>query len=193
MPSGALLTVSKNGDVTYNPNSKFEDLEPGESVENTDGFSYTVEDEDGGESSTTAAVSISGVADNPVAVNDNFRTDEDTAKRVHVLKNDSDPNTEKAKLRVTAINGTPVDLDGTYTLPSGAVLTVKEVGQANKATRGDYTLFYDPTKSATLNNLNTGDPDAIETFTYTVSDDKGNTGEGTAIIKVKGITDPFAD
>lgn len=193
MPSGALLTVKKNGDVAYNPNGKFENLEPGEIAENSDQFSYTVTDEDDGTSTTDAVVSISGVADNPVAVDDNFRTDEDRAKRIHVLRNDSDPNTPKRNLKVTAINGTPVSLNGTYTLDSGAVITVKEVAAQYKDRNGDYTIHYDPTKSSSLNALNTGDPDAIETFTYTVSDPEGNTGEGSVTINVEGITDPFAD
>ena len=140
MPSGALMTVDKDGNVTYDPNSKFEDLEPGEAAENQDQFSYTVTDEDGGESSTTAAVSISGVADNPIAANDTFETDEDTAKRIHVLRNDSDPNTLKQDLEITEINGTPVSLNGTYTLPSGAVLTVKKVGVDYRSRNGKYTL-----------------------------------------------------
>ena len=193
MPSGALLTVNKDGSVAYDPNSQFEELEPGETAQNPDTFTYTVADDENATASTTATISIDGLADNPVAEDDIFSTDEDTAKDIHVLRNDSDPNTLKEELKVTKINGISVELNGSITLNSGAIITVKEVDSAYKSNDGDYTIQYDPTQSVQINRLNTGDPDYVETFTYTVSDPEGNTGEGSATVNVEGITDYFAD
>jgi|GEM_PF-1550280 len=193
MPSGALLTVNSNGDISYDPNGKFESLNPGDTAQNPDQFTYTVSDAEGDTSSATATVNISGVADDPIAVDDTFTTDEDTATIIDVLKNDSDPNTSKDKLRVTKINNTPVGLDDIFTLQSsGATLQVKEVGSSNKDINGDYTLLYNPTTSDSLNFLNEGETET-ETFTYTVSDPEGNTAQGSVTVKVEGVTDTFAD
>ena len=192
MPSDALLTINSNGNISYDPNGQFESLNPGDTALNPDKFTYTVSDSEGSTSSATATVNINGAADDPVAVDDEFTTDEDTATRIHVLRNDSDPNTPKENLRVTKINNTSVDLNGTYTLKSGAVITVKEVGANYKSRNGDYTLLYDPTSSESLNYLNEGET-ATETFTYTVSDPEGNTGEGDVTVTVDGLTDTFSD
>ncbi|MEM7590398.1 MAG: Ig-like domain-containing protein [Cyanobacteria bacterium P01_A01_bin.83] len=192
MPSGATLTVNKNGNISYNPDNQFESLNPGESAPNPDTFTYTVGDSEGGTGNATATVNVNGVADDPVAVDDTFTTDEDTAKRIHVLRNDSDPNTNKEDLKVTKINNTPVGLNGTYTLESGAVLTVKNVAQSYKSRNGDYTLHYNPTTSNSLNYLNLGQTET-ETFTYTVSDPEGNTAQGNVTVTVEGRTDTFAD
>lgn len=192
MPSGATLSVKSDGDISYDPNGQFESLNLGETAPNPDQFTYTVSDSEGSTSNATATVNINGAADDPIAVDDTFTTDEDTAKRIQVLRNDSDPNTPRENLRVTEINNTPVDLNGTYTLESGAVLTVKEVIERNKSTNGDYTLLYDPTTSESLNYLQEGET-GTETFTYTVSDPEGNTAEGSVTVTVDGITDTFAD
>ena len=192
MPSGALLTVNSNGDISYDPNEQFESLNPGDTAPNPDQFTYTVSDSEGSISTATATVNINGVADDPIAVDDTFTTDEDTFKQIHVLRNDSDPNTSKDKLRVTKINNTPVELNGIFVLDSGATLQVKEVEENNKHTNGDYTLLYDPTNSDSLNLLNEGES-ATETFTYTVSDPEGNTAQGSVTVTVNGIQDTFAD
>lgn len=190
MPSGAKLTVESNGDVSYDPNGKFESLDPGQTASNPDQFTYTVSDSEGKTSSATAKVNVNGVADDPVAVDDTFETDENTARLIHVLENDNDPNTDKEKLKVTEINNTPIGLNGIYPLESGGVLTVREA--EDKATNGEYTLEYDPTGSDVLNFLQEGESKSV-TFTYTVSDPEGNTDEGSVTVTVTGITDTFAD
>ena len=192
MPSGALLTVASNGDVSYDPDSKFESLEPGESALNPDQFTYTVSDEDEGTNSATATINVSGMADNPIAVDDKFKTDEDTAKRIHVLRNDSDPNTLKENLNIVKINGIAVGKNDSVTLNSGAKITVKNVHPDYKFRNGNNTLLFDPRNSSSLNLLNDGQT-STETFTYTVSDPEGNTGQGSVTVTVEGITDPFAD
>ena len=188
--SGALLNINSDGTFSYDPNSRFESLEVGNSK--TDKFSYTMRDGSNNVSSATVTVTINGAADAPVAEDDFFRIDEDTTRRIHVLRNDEDPNNSRDTLRVIEVNNTPLGLNETYTLQSGAILTVKEVSNNNKAQNGDYTLEYDPTQSSSLNLLNDGDSET-ETFTYTVSDPDGNTDRGSVSITVEGITDTYAD
>lgn len=190
LSSGALVSINSDGTFTYNPNNQFESLETGETK--TDKFSYTMKDSSDNVGSATVTVTINGAPDAPVAADDTFRMNEDTSRRIHVLRNDNDPNSSKETLRVIEVNNTPIGLNETYTLQSGATLTVKQVGQNNKSTNGDYTLKYDPTVSTTLNLLNDGESTA-ETFTYTVSDLEGNTDTGSVTVTVDGVTDTYAD
>lgn len=183
MPSGALLTVYRNGDVSYNPNGRFESLNPGQTAQNPDQFTYTISDSKG-TSSATATVNINGVADDPVAVDDTATTDEDTAVDINVLENDTDPN--GSALRVTKINNVPLSLS------TPVSLTGDKSTSASISLNDDGTISYDPSQSTVLNFLNKGQSKA-ETFTYIVSDPEGNTDEGTVTITVNGITDTFAD
>jgi hypothetical protein len=61
LPSGALLTLSANGNFSYDPNGQFGDLGQGESAE--DSFNYTISDGSGGSGSATVTVTILGSDD----------------------------------------------------------------------------------------------------------------------------------
>jgi uncharacterized protein len=60
---GAVISFS-NGQITYNPAGNFDALKEGETA--TDTFSYTVDDGNGGASTATVAVTITGTNDAPV-------------------------------------------------------------------------------------------------------------------------------
>ena len=184
MSSGAILTVKSNGDITYDPNGKFEALNAGESPSTADQFTYTVADSENATSTATATVNVNGVDDDPVAQDDTADTDEDTAVDIDVLANDTDPNGDA--LTVTKINNVPL------LLGTPVVLTGENSTGASISLNTDGTINYDPSQSAVLNLLNEGQSKP-ETFTYTVSDSKGNTGEGSVTVRVDGITDSFAD
>jgi VCBS repeat-containing protein len=62
--SGAVVTLNLDGTVSYDPSGAFDALENGQSQ--TDVFSYTVSDGQGGEASANAAVTVNGVS--PVLV-----------------------------------------------------------------------------------------------------------------------------
>ena len=149
--TGTLGQVTDNGDGTfsYDPNGQFESLNAGDSA--TDSFAYTVSDGNGGLDMATVTVTIDGVDDEvsgspPVAVDDVFSTDEDTAFTTgDVLSNDTDADGDS--LTVT-------DLDTTGTL-----------GQVTD--NGDGTFSYDP--NGQFESLNAGDS-ATDNFAYTVSD-----------------------
>jgi hypothetical protein len=189
LASGALVTLNSNGTFTYNPNSKFEFLNPNQTA--TDTFSYTIKDNQNNVSTATVTMTVNGAADNPEAGNDTSTTDEDTIKWISVLMNDSDPNTAKQNLTITKINNTVVNGNSSITLSSGATVQVYENTDSSKhSTQGKYILKYDPTSSSSLNALNKGNT-GTDTFTYTVSDPQGNSGQGSVTVTVDGITDTF--
>jgi VCBS repeat-containing protein len=87
--------VVDNGDGTfdYDPNGAYDWLGTGEQAD--DSFTYTVSDGNGGFDSATVTITISGVNDAPLAVDDSYDTNEDTALSVlapGVLGNDTDPD-----------------------------------------------------------------------------------------------------
>jgi VCBS repeat-containing protein len=62
LASGALLTLNADGSYSYDPNGAFEGLNEGET--NTDSFSYTVSDGNGGTDTATVEITINGETDN---------------------------------------------------------------------------------------------------------------------------------
>jgi large repetitive protein len=69
LASGALLTVNANGSYSYDPNGKFESLAVGQ--EDTYSFNYVIADSHGATSDiATVALTITGVNDAPVAMDD---------------------------------------------------------------------------------------------------------------------------
>ncbi|MBT9551186.1 MAG: DUF4347 domain-containing protein [Hydrogenophaga sp.] len=77
LSSGALLTMNSDGSYVYNPNGQFQFLAAGDTAVDT--FSYTVSDGQGGNDTATVSVTVTGVNDAPVGVDDHYETSEDTA------------------------------------------------------------------------------------------------------------------
>ncbi|MEZ5983449.1 MAG: Ig-like domain-containing protein [Parvularculaceae bacterium] len=61
LPSGALLTVSLTGAMSYDPNGAFDFLADGE--QGTDSFTYTINDGHGSVDTATVTITINGVTD----------------------------------------------------------------------------------------------------------------------------------
>ncbi len=176
LASGALVTLNNNGTFTYNPNSKFESLNPNQTA--TDSFSYTIKDNQNNVSTATVTMTINGAADNPEAVDDSFTTDEDTSTTGNVKTNDTDPNGDN--LTVTMVNGVAANVGNQFTLASGALVTLNSNG----------TFTYNPNKRfESLNDGQTG----TDTFSYTVNDGHGNTDTATVTMTIQGVTDPIPD
>ena len=79
-----------DGSFTYNPNSQFDYLQAGSST--TDSFIYTVSDDYGGADIATVTITVNGINDPPVVVNDSAIIKKDTSVIIDVLSNDSDPD-----------------------------------------------------------------------------------------------------
>ncbi|MBD3790005.1 MAG: cadherin-like domain-containing protein, partial [Campylobacterales bacterium] len=116
------IIMQNNGDYVYlldNANPSVNGLKNGEIL--SDIFTYTITDSDGNTSTTQLVVTINGVNDAPVAIDDNATTDLDTPVTIPVRNNDSD--IEGDDLNVTVVsngtNGTvsidPISGDPVYT------------------------------------------------------------------------------
>ena len=173
LPSGAIVSVTTNGDYTYDPNDQFDSLRSGD--EGIDTFTYTITDGYGGTDLATVTILMPGMNDAPDAEDDSKTTMPN--KRVSdnaILPNDSDPDSDD--LTVSMVNGQPIDQSGTTTisLPSGAIVTINS--------DGDYT--YDPNEQ--FDSLRSGD-EGIDTFTYTITDGEGGTDLATVTILMPGM------
>jgi VCBS repeat-containing protein len=104
----SLVTNADNGTITLHKNGSFE-YRPNENFNGSDSFTYSVSD---GELSDTATVALTvrPVNDAPIAKDDIFVTNEDTAVSGNVLANDSDAegNTLTARLLIPPANGTVI-------------------------------------------------------------------------------------
>ncbi|MDJ0946478.1 MAG: Ig-like domain-containing protein [Kiloniellales bacterium] len=120
--SGTVGSVSiVGGQIVYDPNGQFETLGVGQTA--SDSFSYTVADDNGGSTTVTVAVTITGVNDDPNAVADTAMTDENSAVVIDVLANDSDvdANDSFGVTSASAANGSvQVNGDGTLTYTPNA-------------------------------------------------------------------------
>ena len=78
-PANGTLVLNANGTFTYTPNANFN---------GTDSFVYQVTDGNGGSAQATVDITVSDINNSPVAVNDSFSTDEDTAYTATLNVND---------------------------------------------------------------------------------------------------------
>ncbi|WP_425404062.1 Ig-like domain-containing protein [Hwanghaeella sp.] len=165
--SGALLTMNAAGAFDYDPNGQFDSLAVGETA--TDSFTYTISDGNGGTDTATVTVSINGVNDAPVAVDDigtGFETDENTSfTTVSVLGNDNDPDTSDTP--------TVQSIDTTGT-----------AGTVTDNTNG--TFNYDPNGQF---DFLAGGEVASDTFNYTISDGIGGFDTATVTVTIEGVND----
>ena len=115
-PANGTLVLNANGTFTYTPNANFN---------GTDSFVYQVTDGNGGSAQATVDITVNSVNDGPVAVNDSFSTDEDTAYTAtlnvnDLLLNDSDLDGDSLSVSPTPVSGPAsgtlvLNADGTFT------------------------------------------------------------------------------
>ena len=135
---------------------------PAASFAGSETFTYTVSDSTGRTAMATVTVNVSNDNDVPVAVNDSFTVDEDSADNsLDVLANDTDADTGDTR-EITTVGAT--DNGGTVTLSGGGA---------------DNTLRYTPA----------ADFVGTETFSYTMRDAAGATSTATVTVTVQNIND----
>ena len=83
-----VVIYQDNGLFSYDTNSQFDWLSPGESA--SDSFTYTLADTQGITATTVVTLTITGVNDVPVAVDDAAATEATSPVTITVLLNDSD-------------------------------------------------------------------------------------------------------
>jgi VCBS repeat-containing protein len=175
--NGAVVTLNADGSVSYDASGSatLNALAAGETLVDT--FSYTISDGNGGTSTASVSLTINGVNDGPVAVANTYTTDEQTLITGNVLTDDTGQGVDSD---VDASDVLSV-VAGTFTTANGAAVVLN----------ADGSFSYDPSGSAALDALNTGQS-AVDSFDYTVSDGNGGTSSATATINVAGITDNLA-
>jgi len=173
LASGAHVTVTAAGLLSYAPNGAFDSLAGG--ATGTDSLTYTASD-GYAEATATVSVTVTGVNDAPNAVADSFITDEATQLNSgNVLANDTDPN-QTDILTVVAINGVPEDVGRSFNLPSGAVLQINADGAL---------VLYRP--NGQYEHLAAGET-ATDSFAYSLSDGT-TTVDATVTVTINGVND----
>ncbi|MCA9247886.1 MAG: cadherin-like domain-containing protein, partial [Planctomycetales bacterium] len=130
LASGATVTLLADGSMTVDTSTST--VGPGATV--TDTFTYTIDDSNGGTDTATVSVVIRGGAANnqPVATDDAYTTDEDTATGGNVITDDTgngaDSDGDNDTLSVSAVNGNAGDVGNQIALASGALLTINPDG-----------------------------------------------------------------
>ena len=146
----------------YDPGANFQSLAVGQTA--TTSFSYDVNDGGAGTTQATVTITINGVNDDPMVIDDSGTTDEDTPLGLDVLANDSDP-----------------DSGDTLSLVSAAVTN----GLGSVSISGSQ-LVWDP--AGAYDYLNDGETEIV-VISYVVADANGGSATATATITVVGATD----
>ncbi|MFN0044675.1 MAG: choice-of-anchor C family protein [Alphaproteobacteria bacterium] len=158
---GGSASVSAN-QVAFDPGADFDHLNVGHTASVT--VSYTMADEHGATSSSTATITVTGTNDGPVAVADTAGGTENEALLIDVLANDTD-----------------VDDGHSFTLSS-----VDSVSGGGAAAVDANQVSFEP--STDFDHLNVGDTASVE-IAYTMADEHGATSSATATITVTGVND----
>ncbi len=172
-PAGATVNIPGTGVITIYSNGLFEFTPALDYTGTVPAIPYTISDGNGGTATADLNITVNGVNDAPVAVNDSNTTQEDTPVSGDVLTNDSDP--EGDPLVVTQF---VVDGDVTVYLP-GDLATIAGVGTIEIGTDGTYTF----TPALNYNGV-------VPTVTYTISDGNGGTDTADLDIAVTPVNDP---
>jgi len=163
------FTLDSAGDFSYYPSDSLE-----EGVQYQETIDYVVTDARGTYVTANINVTITGVNDPPVAVDDGtFVTDEDTSyEPIEVLDNDQDPDSDPEDLWLHSFD--PFS-------DEGAAISLSSL-EPN-------SLNYDPLPSISLNKLGIGDSKG-DSFNYKVADEHSATNSGTVTSLVHGANDP---
>ena len=162
--SGGSVSILGNL-LRFDPGTDFDHLATGQQEVVT--VNYTMSDDDGAPSASTATITVTGLNDPPVANPDSDATGENTAISVDVLANDTDPDDAPSAL----------SLDGATLVPGGSGGTV---------TVEDGEVLFDP--GTDFDHLGNGETEVV-TINYTMSDDDGASSASTATITVNGVND----
>lgn len=169
LTSGAEVTINADGSMSFDPAGKYASLAEGESAVET--VSYTATDSDAATATANVEITVTGVNDAPVATDDTFATESDTALTLTVagvLANDSDVDNGDT-LTVSAVEGVAESVGQSIELESGALVTLNADGSMTFDPNGKFGDLAEP---------------AVVSFDYTVSDSQGLTSEGSVTVTI---------
>ena len=158
-PQGAAVTIASNGALTYDPTASLalQALDDGDSVVDT--FTYTVTDFSLATTVANVEITVDGLNDDPVVVDDSANGSDLAGPSFNVLANDSDVDANDT-LTVVSLNGNPVGIGG---------LSILSGEEATISINQDGSFSYDPSTSADIASLANGST-LVDTITYEVSD-----------------------
>ena len=173
-------TVVNNGDGTFdfNPGSGFQELAQDEDLDVS--FSYTAKDQHNATSPLgTGTITVTGVNDDPFAVNDTILVDQDAT-----LDSAADPSVNG--LFDNDIDVDTLDVLSLKLLNGGTQFSITTQKGAQLTVNSDGSFVYDPTDSAVLKAM-IENQWAEDIFTYVVEDPHGASSAATVTIVVSGV------
>ncbi len=153
-------TSANGGTVTQNNADNTFNYDPADNFNDTDSFTYTVSDGDGGTDTATVSITVRAVNDAPVAGDDSATTDEDEAVTIDVLNNTEGKDTD--------VDGDTLNI-ASVTQPTNGTATITTDGKVEYA------------PSANFNGT--------DSFEYTVDDGNGGSDTATVSITVSAVND----
>jgi VCBS repeat-containing protein len=169
IPNQGQYQYDADGAIIFDPLDDFDDLPAGQNEQVT--VPFAVEDPAGNVTGATVTITVTGVNDEPIAVDDVFSIDEDATDTFNIFDSANDDNDPDGPLTLQ---------NSTFTTDEGVAITI----DAN----GDFTYDASGTQFQKL-----GEGDFIEDmFTYTLEDPvaPNGTSEATVTIIVTGVNDP---
>lgn len=178
LSGGGQIILNDDGSFQFSTLNAYDALADGETT--TETFTYNIIDEFSAQATATVNLEITGVNDAPVAQDDTFLTDEDTAVSGDLFSDNglgADADIDSSAFTVTAVNGVAANVGSSFILPGlGGDLFVQ----------ADGTFDYLP--GADADALADGDLGAVS-FTYEITDDFGAVSTANALITLTGLND----
>ncbi len=172
IPGVGTITINSDGSYSFDPALNF--------VGSVPVITYTVSDGNGGTHISTLTLIMVPVNDPPVAVADQFTTDQNTSINGNVTPGTAGQDYDvDSTFSVNRINGASYTSGSQIILPSGALLTMSTDG----------TFTYDP--NGKFDQLGLGQQGS-DSFTYQIVDDHGATSTATVTITINGLDDPMS-
>ncbi|OWY73189.1 hypothetical protein B7486_02245 [cyanobacterium TDX16] len=157
----------ESNEITYDPGENFLELGAGQNA--TDTFTYTIDDGNGGQDTAVVTVTVNGVNDPPVAMDDEGQATEDgdpvTLFGPDLLANDFDIDI-----------GDSIAISNVTDSAASAVVSIV----------GDDVIY---NHTGLFQELAAG-ANTTDTFTYTIEDLAGLTASATVTMTVIGVNDP---
>ena len=171
--NGGVFSIAANGDITFDPNGAFADLNPGDTRDTT--LVYAISDGEGGTDTATITVTVTGANDQPDALDNDYAVGEDATAAVigNALTDDtgdgvdSDPDVGQT-LTVTPQSGVAGSNGGVFSIDAAGVIT------------------FDP--NGAFENLAVGES-ATTTLVYQINDGFGGTDTATITVTINGVND----
>ena len=152
--SNGTLSLNDDGSFTYTPDANYV---------GTDSFDYEISDGNGNSSTATVMIEITDPNIAPIAVDDNYTTNEDEPLTVAagtggLLDNDSDPDSSEIRATTIAVTG-----------PEHGIVVIQADGGFTYTPELDFN--------------------GTDSFTYEVVDEHGGMSTATATIEVASVND----